>query len=453
MTGCGTTRLRVGGPVLWLAGLAVLIGGAPPVLTRVLAPAPVTPRISVAPARAVPGGSVAVSGVGFPAGATGSLAIEGLSDGLVDYVADEHGNFTARVTLPVATAPGSRMLMALPSPTGMGKNGSTATLASARLDVDPALPVTATPFDRLAALIPDVTTAAGYRYRLHDSDGASMDTLKVISAPDGGYLGVYHATLRGRFTVKLARSSDLLTWRHVVDLDPDASQPTIAALSDGGFLLADEGSRNARTESGTWLRLHHYPSLAALLQARPDRSFEPPHSMVPSDRGAEGTPSIDGVTLNPDLDHSLIRIGFHYFKDAKVDRQASGVLTDFADWVAVADERADDQLMAAGGSGKIGDRDSIELAGASLELVEAQLRNGDSSSWRIFLRQGSSGRVQRLEIRTHRGSAAFANPTLSLVSDPDGGRVLVVTLFLPHSGAARGEAGELIYFKPFDGGP
>jgi hypothetical protein len=159
------------------------------------------------------------------------------------------------------------------------------------------------------------------------------------------------------------------------------------------------------------------------------------------------------VTLNPDLDHSLIRIGFHYFKDAKVDRQASGVLTDFAHWVAVADGRADAQLMAVGGSGKIGDRDSIELAGASLELVEAQLRNGDSSSWRIFLRQGSSGRVQRLEIRTHRGSAAFANPTLSLVSDPDGGRVLVVTLFLPHSGAARGEAGELIYFKPFDGGP
>jgi hypothetical protein len=109
--------------------------------------------------------------------------------------------------------------------------------------------------------------------------------------------------------------------------------------------------------------------------------------------------------------------------------------------------------MAAGGSGKIGDRDSIDLAGASVELVEAQLRNGDSSSWRTFLREASTGRVQRLEVRTHGGSAAFANPTLSLLSGPDGGRVLVVTLFLPHSGAASGEAGELIYFKPFDGGP
>jgi hypothetical protein len=453
MTRHGLARLPVARPALWLAGLALVLGGAAPVLPRALAPAP--PRISVAPARVVPGGSVAVSGVGFRAGAVGSLAIDGSSESLVDYAADEHGNFTARVTLPAAMAPGSRTLMALPSPAGMGKNGSNTALASVRLDVDPtrAPPPPATAFDRLAALIPDVTTAAGYRYKLRDSDGASMDTLKVIAAPDGGYLGVYHTAARGRFTVKLAHSSDLLTWRHVADLDADASQPTIAALSDGGFLLADEASRNARTEAGTWLRLRHYPSLAALLGARPDRSFEPPHSMVSSDRGAEGTPSIDEVALSPDLDHSLIRIGFHYFKDARVDRQASGVLTDFRRWSAVADERADDELMAAGGSGKVGDRDSIELAGASLELIEAQLRDGDSSSWRTFLRQTSSGRVQRMEIRTHRGSAAFANPTLSLLSGPDGGRVLVVTLFLPHSGAARGEAGELIYFKPFEGAP
>jgi hypothetical protein len=452
MTPRAPGRLPVARPVLWLAGLALLLAGAPSVLTSVSAPTPESPRISLAPVRAVAGGSVAVNGVGFRAGATGSLAIDGSSEGLVNYAADEHGNFTARVTLPAATAPGSRTLMALPSPDGIGKNGSNASLASARLEVDPARsPPPA--FDRLAALIPDVTTAAGYRYRLHDSDGASMDTLKVIAAPDGGYLGVYHALASGRFTVKLARSSDLLTWRHAADLDADASQPTIAALSDGGFLLADEGSRNARTEAGTWLRLRHYPNLSALLAARPDRSFEPPHSMVPTDRGAEGTPSIDEVTLSPDLDHSLIRIGFHYFKDARVDRQASGVLTDFARWSAVADERADGQLMAAGGSGKIGDRDSIDLAGASIELVEAQLRNGDSSSWRTFLREASTGRVQRLEVRTHGGSAAFANPTLSLLSGPDGGRVLVVTLFLPHSGAASGEAGELIYFKPFDGGP
>jgi hypothetical protein len=50
-------------------------------------------------------------------------------------------------------------------------------------------------------------------------------------------------------------------------------------------------------------------------------------------------------------------------------------------------------------------------------------------------------------VRTHKGSLSFANPSYSILSGPTGSRVIVVTLFLPVSGSAAGEAGELIYFR------
>jgi len=87
-------------------------------------------------------------------------------------------------------------------------------------------------------MIEDVTSATAYRYGAHDDQGSTLDALKVIPSPGGGYLGVYHTLSAGVFVTKLAVSSDLLHWTHVVDLEPHASQPTIAALSDGGFLVA-----------------------------------------------------------------------------------------------------------------------------------------------------------------------------------------------------------------------
>jgi hypothetical protein len=54
-----------------------------------------------------------------------------------------------------------------------------------------------------------------------------------------------------------------------------------------------------------------------------------------------------------------------------------------------------------------------------------------------------------LDIRTVKGSKAFANPTVTLPRAPSGARAAVVTLFLPDSGAVRGEAGELVYYKEY----
>jgi hypothetical protein len=77
-------------------------------------------------------------------------------------------------------------------------------------------PLTAAGLDLSA--IEDVTSATGYHYSAHDDQGSTLDTLKVIQSPSGGYLCVHHTLTAGVFVTKLAVSSDLLHWTHAVDL-------------------------------------------------------------------------------------------------------------------------------------------------------------------------------------------------------------------------------------------
>ena len=46
--------------------------------------------------------------------------------------------------------------------------------------------------------------------------------------------------------------------------------------------------------------------------------------------------------------------------------------------------------------------------------------------------------AQRLDILTHGGSTAFANPTATTLRDPTGRDAVMATLFLPVEGAAPG---------------
>jgi hypothetical protein len=90
---------------------------------------------------------------------------------------------------------------------------------------------------QLVALLQDVRAADGYRYGTTDDQGVGMDTAKIVPGPPGtGYLAVHHHLIGGVFNVRLATSTDLLHWRYVATLENDASQPTIAELSGGGFL-------------------------------------------------------------------------------------------------------------------------------------------------------------------------------------------------------------------------
>jgi hypothetical protein len=296
----------------------------------------------------------------------------------------------------------------------------------------------------------DVRAATGVRYGLRDDRGVSMDTLKVVGHPDGGYLGVYHSRARGgrSFTVHLARSADLLTWTRHADLDRDASQPMLTALPGGAFLLVVEAGGAGRP---AWLRVHHYPDARDLLAARPDRTFDAPHTLVPPDRFAEGTPHVEAATGTGDLDGSVIDIGFHYHRDGVVDRQGRGRLTGFRQWRAAADPAADAAIERWDVHGNIGGRDTAGWNGARITLVEGQLRRGDWGSWRVFRYDRATGVATPLPIRTHGGSTAFANPTVTVLPAPSGRTALLATMFVVGEGAASGEAGPLLYFRELPG--
>ncbi len=296
--------------------------------------------------------------------------------------------------------------------------------------------------DDFRRIVRDVRGATGYRYGTHDSNGRSMDTLKIVDRPGGGYLGVYHV----HTDVWLATSEDLDRWTARTILDDEATQPTVLQLPTGGFLTAVEANRGY----GGLVRLRHYADADALLAGRFDRERTLPRRLS---RCNEGTPSLDSVILAPDIDHSVIDVGFHYHRRCRVDRQATGTLTDLDTWTADADESLDARVTAAAAGqgervrGNIGDRDSAVLDGARYTLIEVQYRFGDFGSWRVYLVDPLTGAISYEPIATHGGSVAFANPTVTRILSPAGRPALVFTMFLPHEGSAPGEAGELVYYR------
>jgi hypothetical protein len=299
------------------------------------------------------------------------------------------------------------------------------------------------PIRPLASLLGDVRNATAYRYDARDSLGNRMDTAKVIHSPVDGYLAVYHS---GR-VCHLAVSSDLMTWTHRAVIDEPATQPTIATAPDGGLATAAEFNDG----HGGQLRIRYWPTLDELLLGRAARQFLAPRTLSVCN---EGTPSIRQILFDPDVDASLIQLGLHYHRRCRVDRQARGTLEGFGSWTAAADPALDAAVVRAAAAvgerigGNIGDRDHLEYLGQAYDLVEAQGREGDFASWRVYLVDRAAMTAQRLEVVTHGGSTAFANPTATRLRDPSGREAVMVTLFLPVEGAAAGEAGSLLYYLP-----
>ena len=302
----------------------------------------------------------------------------------------------------------------------------------------------------LVTLLQDVAAADGHRYGTADDQGVGMDTAKIIPAPPGeGYLAVYHHLIGGTFNVRLATSTDLLTWHYAATLENNASQPTIAELSDGGFLVAYEKSGGGAYcgGSGSCLALRHYRNLDALLAGAEDRSVAVNRTLSSCN---EGTPNIYAATLQPDLDHSIINVGFHYFKGCDVDREAIGTLTNFSSWKAQADANLNTLFTNLGTiGGNVGDRDALLYQGGPYSLVEAQNRKNDFGTWRPYLFDRTANSLTRLQIKTHAGSTSFGNPTYTELTLPGGDRGFVSTQFIFSEGAAQGEAGPLFYYRSF----
>jgi hypothetical protein len=290
-----------------------------------------------------------------------------------------------------------------------------------------------------------VTGADGVRYGAHDDAGHTMDTAKIIQDSTGGYLAVYHHMhTDGRFKVNLATSTDLLNWHWVRELAGSgtggASQPTITQIAGGGYVMAWE------QEPSNHFAFRYFANRTDLLNGTVSRRFDAPLSLSSC---AEGTPNIYSVTLSPDIDHSVIDVGGHYWWNCDRDRQQRGRLTNFTTWSTSAQPNYDNALLHWGVGGNIGDRDAVRFRDYDFGLIEGQFVKGDFGSWRTFVYDYQTGNADQTTIRTAGGSTAFANPSVTALRAPDGRPALVVTLFVPSEGAAPGEAGELIYYKTY----
>jgi hypothetical protein len=292
----------------------------------------------------------------------------------------------------------------------------------------------------LQGIIENVTQATARRYQVHDSMGHSMDTAKIIQDPAGGYLAVYHTLINGQFVASLATSADLMNWAFQKQLGSNASQPYITALTDGGYLVAWEQT------PANHLAFRYYKSRSDLLNGIASRSFDAPMTLSSC---AEGTPNIYSAILAPDIDHSTIDAGAHYFSNCDVDRQQRGTLVNFSSWTTSVQTSYNNTILKFGVAGNIGDRDGAWFNRFQFGIIEGQFTKGDFGSWRSFLFDFQNGNATELSIKTDGGSTAFANPSMTNLVAPNGQSAIMTTLFLPSQGAAQGESGELVYYTTF----
>lgn len=281
------------------------------------------------------------------------------------------------------------------------------------------------------------------RFHVEDDAPVSMDVLKVIQVQGSSgaeYYGVYHhsSTQNGKsdFELYLAHSTDLIAWKRVKSLGFGNHQGELCPVFNGSYLLLNECSGVPNR-----VRFRLYDSLQALTENTPSRDYLAPANL--SSTQAEGTPSIREVT-GTSADSCVILIGQHYMTrvmGADTDRLAIGVLINFSEYHSWVDLVANEAIARIGYAGKIGGRDRFVWKGMELFVQEAQLVNGDWSTWRILL--GNGRFYTNLSLDT--GDAAdtsFANPKVATLP---GGK-FVVTLLMPTEGnGAANRAGTLLY--------
>ena len=260
-----------------------------------------------------------------------------------------------------------------------------------------------------------------------------MDAAKITQAPDGSYLAVYHSLLDdGRFHAAVATSDDLLHWTRRHDFGPGTHQASLARDAGGGYVLAYE------KDPHNHIAVRGYRDLDALLAGRASRAYDAPRTLS---RCAEGTPTITSVH------DDTVELTGHYRAGCDTDRQLRATLTDFRTWHATADHTLDRALLVHGNSGNIGGRAPVRLDGRELLVIEGQRLRGDFGSWRTYVYDAEHGTADRLGIRTHGASQAFANPYATLIAAPDGQPALLMSVFVPREGSAPGEAGQLLYWR------
>lgn len=303
---------------------------------------------------------------------------------------------------------------------------------------------------RLSGLL-DPRAAQTFVAGARDDLGNTLDGLDVIEAPPlqgvpGRYIGIHHTLIGGVFVTKLATSDDLTTWTHRADVGAHASQGTLEALPDGGFVVAFErDTPDPMWVSTSSLVVRHYAGWAALTAGAFDRHVDLPRTLAAT---AEGTPGLDVRRWNGP-DDSQIAITLHYLKNIDVDRQAAGLMTNFAatGWAPQPDAAANAMFIRLGTRGNLGDRADLLFEGHRFAVIEAQAVKADFGTWRLYLYDRERDEARLLALRLPAGSWAIGNPAVRTLTGPDGLPMLFVSGFVFGQGAGPGEAGQFIALR------
>jgi hypothetical protein len=297
----------------------------------------------------------------------------------------------------------------------------------------------------LQQIIADTGNATKAVFGLNDDQGNGMGCLKVIQDSDGkGYLAVYGY---GNAQIGVATSADLINWHYRADVDSQATQPYITALTDGGYLVADEYNNGAPLPGGGGhVRLVYFASRAAILAGNQGHSITLPRTLSPCN---EGTPNIYSVQLQPDILHSTIAVGHHYHRGCDVDRQATGVLKNFKTWTTAPQDTVNNAVIAAADAvgatlgGNIGARDYFWYQGHRYNLIEGQYTKGDFSTWNVYLYHWATRSAEEIEMTQSSGTiGSVGNPRATVLTGPDGKAALVVTFF-----GFDPQVGPILYYR------
>ncbi|TLX78461.1 hypothetical protein E9993_01920 [Labilibacter sediminis] len=271
-------------------------------------------------------------------------------------------------------------------------------------------------------------------FDLKDDQNRSIQVLRVVKADEAKYtyLGVYHGQIApNHFNLYLAGSNDLQNWEYIKTIGDRAHQGDIEKWGTG-YLVANEQDV---VEGSNNIQVRYYSSYQKLIKNQPSSSVSIPRLFAQT---AEGTPDIRQIE-GASPGESRIYLGFHYYENQDVDKQAFGVLNNFVDFRGWKDEIANYNITEMGFVGNIGARSSFYSGSDQYVILEAQTQKNLWEGWRLLL--GDGGFYTQLNIQTPKGSTSFANPGIADFGNGNFG----VTSFLPTEGNQPGEIGQLLY--------
>jgi hypothetical protein len=229
-----------------------------------------------------------------------------------------------------------------------------------------------------------------------------------------------------------------MTWERVNIIDDYASQGKVwIDETSNDILLAYEKSDN-----GDYVQINHYNTLRLILSLNHNKIFTMPRTLS---EYAEGTPSFKHVfKQGRNITNSEIHLKHNYFQDGIHDQQASCIIKNFKGYNCQAFDKLNSKVQQLGFMGNIGSRQQFQWEGKTYNLLEAAGCFDCWDTWRIMLCDENMKPLMILPMKTPLGSKSFANPNI-IVTNRNGKKQFVISMFMPLEGNDLTEFGNLIY--------